>query len=37
MRVEVTPMERRLPLILLWPKVFRVISELRRTRKESKT
>ena len=25
MRVEITPWERRLPLILLWPKVFRVL------------
>jgi hypothetical protein len=33
MRVEVTPMERRLPLLLLWPKVIHVLAELRRTRK----
>jgi hypothetical protein len=25
MRVEITPWERRLPLLLLWPKVFRVL------------
>ena len=35
MRVEVTPMERKLPLILLWPKVFHVIAELRRSKKTS--
>jgi hypothetical protein len=35
MQVEVTPMERRLPLLLLWPKVFRVISELRRAKRAS--
>ena len=29
MRVEVTPLERRLPLLLLWPKVFRVLRTLR--------
>jgi hypothetical protein len=27
--VEVTPMERRLPFLLLWPKVFRVLRERR--------
>jgi len=30
MRVEVTPMERKLPLVLLWPKAIRVLRELRR-------
>lgn len=32
LRVEVTPLERRFPLVLLWPKVIRVLGELRRTR-----
>jgi hypothetical protein len=34
MVIEVTPMERRMPLILLWPKVFRVLGELRRAKRE---
>jgi len=34
MQVEVTPLERRLPLLLLWPKVFRVLGALRRARRE---
>ena len=25
MRVELTPLERRLPLIFLWPRLFRVL------------
>jgi len=35
MQVDVTPLERRLPLLLLWPKVFRVLGALRRARRES--
>lgn len=31
-RVEVTPLERRFALVLLWPKVFRVLRDLRRGR-----
>jgi hypothetical protein len=33
MRVEVTPLERKLPLLLLWPKVFRVLLRLRANRR----
>lgn len=33
MRVEVTPLERRFALILLWPKALGVLRELRRARK----
>jgi hypothetical protein len=32
MQIELTPMERRLPLLLLWPKVFRVLRQVRRDR-----
>jgi hypothetical protein len=35
MEIELTPMERRLPLLLLWPKVFRVLRQVRRDRSES--
>jgi hypothetical protein len=33
MRIELTPLERKLPLLVLWPKVFRVLRRLRATRK----
>jgi hypothetical protein len=33
MRVEITPLERKLPLLLLWPKVFRVLLRLRANRR----
>jgi hypothetical protein len=33
MRIELTPLERRLPLLVLWPKAFRVLRQLRATRK----
>jgi hypothetical protein len=33
MRIELTPLERRLPLLVLWPKVFRVLRQLRADRK----
>jgi hypothetical protein len=36
MVVEVTPMERRLPLLLLWPKVFRVLGELRKAKRSAR-
>jgi hypothetical protein len=32
MHVELTPLERRLPLLLLWPKAFRVLRQLHATR-----
>jgi hypothetical protein len=32
MRVELTPLERKLPLLTLWPKAFRVLRQLRATR-----